>query len=196
MEAYEWVNGSRIKADANAVGNRFRELRMRNGGVLSPEDIVKDARNPSAPYHGEFEWNLKKAAHLHHLNTARYLMRSIKEVIVRVSGKKESVRAYFPIIRNQEPRAYRATRDIMSDATLRMQLIENALGDHRNWENRYSNLAALAEEIAMVISAGEKARKSFARKRARNSGARPSKGARVVRRPSVSSSMLDRTPPV
>lgn len=167
MEAYEWVKGARVKSDPDAVGHLFADLRARNGDKLDPEHVIEAARSPRAPHHVEFEWDDKKAAHRDRLHTALYLMRHIKEVLVTVTGKKRSVRAYYPVVKNDE-RAYRATRNIMADEDMRQQVVENALNDHLHWERRYEEVRAFAEEVAMLIEAGEKARTMRARKERTN----------------------------
>lgn len=176
MESYQWADGARIKSDATAVGKRFAELRKRNGGKLDPEAVVEDARDTRAPHHGEFEWNDTLAAQRDRISTARYLMRSIVEIIVTTKGTKRSFRAYFPVVKHQE-RAYRATKDIMVDQDLREQVVTNALKEHEAWEERYERIASFATEVEMLIEAGRKARESYhkSNRRGKKKGARPPK---------------------
>lgn len=44
-------------------------------GRLTPESVVRDARNPKSPLHGEFEWNDNKASEAYRLLQARRLIR-------------------------------------------------------------------------------------------------------------------------
>jgi len=44
---------------------RSRLAEMESKGELTPELVVKEAKRPTSPLHGLFEWDLKKAAYRH-----------------------------------------------------------------------------------------------------------------------------------
>lgn len=69
---------------------RIKELEDKHGR-LTPEIVVADAKNTDSPLHGEFEWDVKKAAHEHWLDRARALIRSVKVVITTESRVVRSV---------------------------------------------------------------------------------------------------------
>lgn len=64
-----------------AIKQRMGELAESHGGTLTPEVVVEDARNPSSPLHGEFEWNTAKAAYAHWIDRARTLIRTIRYTV-------------------------------------------------------------------------------------------------------------------
>lgn len=51
-------------------------------GVLTPEIVVEDAKSKASPLHESFEWDVKKAAQQHWLETARGLIRAVRLQIV------------------------------------------------------------------------------------------------------------------
>jgi hypothetical protein len=61
-----------------AVAARLETIREKRDGVLTPEDVVSDARSAKSPLHGLFTWDDKEAAHQHRLMVARSIIRSVK----------------------------------------------------------------------------------------------------------------------
>ena len=62
--------------------NRIRELHDKYGEI-TPRIVVEDAQNPDSPLHGEFDWDLEKAAWAHWEDCARLLIRKVNFKIVR-----------------------------------------------------------------------------------------------------------------
>ena len=65
----------------NAIRNRLVEISAENGGTLTPDAVVKDAKLKNSPLHGQFEWDTKKAAHQYRLEQARALIRTVRVVV-------------------------------------------------------------------------------------------------------------------
>lgn len=61
-----------------AAHRRLEELASANGGRLTPEAVVQDAKRADSPLHSFFEWNTKKAAYQYWLEQARQLIRSVR----------------------------------------------------------------------------------------------------------------------
>lgn len=61
-----------------ALEDRLEKIRVRNDGVLRPDDVVKDARNESSPLHSFFTWDDTEAANQFRLDQARTLIRNVK----------------------------------------------------------------------------------------------------------------------
>ncbi len=68
-----------------AVRQRLEALARANGGRLTPEHVVADARDKLSPLHVHFEWDTKKAAQLYWLEQARQLIRSVRVEVVTES---------------------------------------------------------------------------------------------------------------
>lgn len=68
-------------ATREAIRERLTEICKANGGVLTPEAVVEDAKSKASPLHGQFQWNVKQAAYQHWLDQARSLIRSVRVVL-------------------------------------------------------------------------------------------------------------------
>lgn len=82
-----------------AIKQRMAELAESHGGTLTPEVVVEDARDPSSPLHGEFEWNTARAAYAHWIDRARVLIRTVRYT-VRTEERQYRVPQYV-----RDPRA-------------------------------------------------------------------------------------------
>lgn len=69
-----------------AVEDVLMHIAATSGGVLTPDAVVENARDPESPLHDKFEWDDTKAAHAHRIYQARKLIASVK-VIVRESDR-------------------------------------------------------------------------------------------------------------
>ncbi len=67
-------------ANKEAIEARLQWIADRDGS-LAADAVVKDAKNKKSPLHGEFEWDLEKAAIDAWRETARRLIRSVKVVV-------------------------------------------------------------------------------------------------------------------
>lgn len=61
-----------------AVRKRIIALADKNGGRIEPDQVIEDAQNPKSPLHGEFDWDVEKAAWEHWRDVARGLIRSVQ----------------------------------------------------------------------------------------------------------------------
>lgn len=62
---------------------------LERGGHVDPNDLIKAARNPDHPCHGDFTWDVDQAASERWRDQARYLIRQCKfEVLVEDHGPR------------------------------------------------------------------------------------------------------------
>lgn len=66
--------------DRNLIDKRIRQLYQKHG-VITPDLVIEDAKNPKSPLHGQFNWNVEEAAMSAWRETARRLIRQVKVVI-------------------------------------------------------------------------------------------------------------------
>lgn len=64
-----------------AIRVRLAEIEAAHHGRLTPNDVVKDARQKDSPLHGCFEWDTKKAAAAYWIEQARTLITSVHVVM-------------------------------------------------------------------------------------------------------------------
>lgn len=64
-----------------AIKDRLAQIEARNGGRLTPDMVVQDAKRKDSPLHACFEWDVKKAAAAYWLDQARELITSVRVVV-------------------------------------------------------------------------------------------------------------------
>lgn len=64
------------------IRDRLIEISAANGGVLTPEAVVRDAKDPDSPLHGQFDWNVETAAAKYWLIQARNIIRTVHVSVV------------------------------------------------------------------------------------------------------------------
>lgn len=161
-KTYRAIKGARFSdAQARIFGRRLDWLIENNGREITPEDIVRDAKNPRSPFHKVMDWNDKSAAHQHRLHQARRILQGITVEIQYDDGKKKYTRAFVhvntPINERENRSAYVTIECAMSDAELRQQMLEQALEELQTWTRKYKVL----KELSIVFKAVETARKKL-----------------------------------
>lgn len=147
-----------------AVKVRLEEIAEQHAGRLTPEAVVADARNPKSPLHEHFEWDTKKAAAQHWLDTARQLIRSVR-VLVRTDDKVISTVAYVrdPSMESNE-QGYRSLASLRTDRELARETVVSEFGRAAGVLRRAKEIAKaldmendVEEIIEMVDAASDKA---------------------------------------
>lgn len=101
-----------------ALHARLEKIRARNNGVLTPDDVVKDARSETSPLHPYFTWDDSEAANQYRLDQARLLIRNVR---VEVMTSTTRVVAPFYV---RDPRmgsgeqGYAAVAEIRDEASV------------------------------------------------------------------------------
>jgi hypothetical protein len=155
MATYQWRDGARYapELDPQVCGERLEELREENGGSLTPEAVVADARKRTSPLHGAFEWSDRVAAHQYRLEQARLLLRSI-EILDLHPQYIRPARAYYAIpADNGQGRVYQASSVVLSDTAMRERLLEQARRELAAFRRKYEQL----EELAQLFEAIDQA---------------------------------------
>jgi hypothetical protein len=103
----------KTKEEMKAIADRLKQIAEANGGRLTPEAVVADAKRKDSPLHAEFEWDTRKAALAHWIDTARRLIASVN-IVVRTERIDIRVPAYV-----RDPSAGTGEQGYVSVATLR-----------------------------------------------------------------------------
>ena len=103
----------RTAEETEAIRQRLADIELQNGGVLRPDDVVKDAKRKDSPLHACFEWDTKKAAAAYWVEQARNLITSVR-VLTRTD--KTEVRSVFYV---RDPTADPKSQGYVSVQTLR-----------------------------------------------------------------------------
>jgi hypothetical protein len=146
---YGWRSGSRVRLDAQKVGEAIERLTKRHNGVLEPEHIVEAAKEESSPMHPHFTWDDAEAAEQFRQGQARELVRSLTIDISHSKLETRPVRAFVNVETGGE-RGYVSTKTAMSSHELRKQVIERAFAELEAWRARHAELSELARIFAVI----------------------------------------------
>lgn len=139
----------------NPVIIELKRIADENGGVLKPESVVEEARPKSSPLHKRFTWDNSKAAHEYRLWQARQLIRVVVETIEGVKGRHE---VFVSLSNDRKEGGYRVMTDVLTDAQMRRQMIDDALRELEWFQNKYSRLRELSNVFTAIRKALKKSR--------------------------------------
>lgn len=129
-----------------AVRERLREIAERNGGVLTADAVVADARSKTSPLHEHFEWDRAKAAAAYWLIQARELIRTVT-VTIRTETTNVTAVAYVRDPRQSgDKQGYVAVTTVRSNADLAREVLIDEFG-------RVASMLRRARELAAALSA-------------------------------------------
>jgi hypothetical protein len=131
------------------------DIARRHGGMLLPEVVVAEAKNPRHPLHGRFTWNPDEAAHQWNLHEARMLINVVVSVI-RHDLPPMPVFCSLTTDRS-DGRGYRVTASVMGDSELRDQLLQDALAQLNSFTQKFQQLRELAEVFKAIKKVKSKA---------------------------------------
>ena len=152
---YKFKNGAHVKGvSAQVAGETCAQLESE--GKLTPHDLVEVSRPEDAPMHKAFEWNDAVAAERYREMQASYIIRSI---VVKPETTTEPVRGFVSIAKpladeDEVPvkpkHEYRAINNVLSDESMRSQMLANALAELAAFRRKYVTLTELAEVFAAI----------------------------------------------
>lgn len=125
------------------ITKELERIRQKDGGVLNPHTVLKEARRKNSPLHDQFTWDDSEAAHQYRLWQARELIRVSVTVL---EPNTSAVRTYVSLREDRQSGVgYRHLADVLSDEEQRQQLLDQALDDLERIRQKYSHLEELAE---------------------------------------------------
>jgi hypothetical protein len=146
---YKWRRGSSIgKVKPDEAARIFDEIRQEHG-VLTPELVLEEAKDPKSPLHPHFEWDDTVAARKYRVSQAKRL---ITTLVVRTSVIERRAHVY---VRHEEPAAQRKypkrvdASYLPLDAALanpgsRKQIVMRALRELQAFRRKYRDLSELS----------------------------------------------------
>lgn len=150
---YEWKNGSRISADAQASGELFKRLSETEEG-LTARTLLEANIPEDAPLHNEYEWDDTKAADEWRMHQSRHFINSI--VISVSSDNDEETKQIRQFHITTEKGVYEPLEVILNEKTKRDALLSSALSDLRAFKAKYNALREL-KPVFNAIDIVEKA---------------------------------------
>ena len=159
MATYKYRAGYRpALKNPQIVGDKLQELRDKNNG-LTASIVIEEAKHKTSVLHGAFEWDDSKAAHEWRLHSARHLMRSVEIVSTNAEGDIRNLPA-FVFIKTESGPQYESLARVLSDEELRIQVLNKALKEFEQWQQRYKEY----EEFLNVFESFGKTRQILEQK--------------------------------
>jgi len=123
----------------------LEQIRVANGGILRPRNVVDEAEPKDHPLHPQFEWDNRKAADQYRVWQARHLILTTVTVLDD-DPKQCPIRAYVSLAedRGNPDGGYRPIVDVLRDPVRSGDLLQEALAALVEWQNKYRKLKALA----------------------------------------------------
>ena len=129
------------------VIQELETIAKRNGGAISPEKVVKFARNKKTALHGRFTWDDTEAAEAYRLWQARTIIRVHVTVI---NGDKKPVRAFVSLRQDRGTVGYRRIVDVLATPDLRAIMLEEAKAEMQVFAAKYRTLSELSPVIRAI----------------------------------------------
>lgn len=139
---YQWKIPGIIPVDAQTAGEELERIYNRDGSI-TPEAIVEDSVDPSAPLHGCFEWDDEKAAHKYRITQAQGIIRAI--VSVDETEKQPKTRTFVSVEREYHPVSV-----VIRNPEKRDILLQNALNELHWFEKKYNSLCELSGVFSAI----------------------------------------------
>ncbi len=134
---YKWKRQPFAGADADVIGEHIETLGK--DGIVTPVDLVKDAKRQNSPIHGCFEWDDTVAAKAHRISQAAHLLRSIEVMIQREDETVFTVRA-FHHVDTETQTGYTTIETARNDPEMWDCVKLQAITEIKNWQQKYKNI--------------------------------------------------------
>lgn len=151
----------KVSTPNKKVVAELKRIAAENGGILQPVVVVDAARSRKSVLHSRFEWNDTKAAEEYRLYQARQLIRITVQVIG--DGDDETPDRVWVSLRQDRTTkdgGYRSLIDVLSDADLRRQLLDEAMQEMAYFEQKYRRLKELSGVIGAIRKVKRKLQKA------------------------------------
>ena len=145
---YKWKFN--MGCPAETAGKELERIEAKHGQV-TPELVLDESREESAPLHKCFEWNDTIAAERYRLSQAGSIIRNLI-VVVEGYENKEPVRAYVNIQTEAPTKtgAFINIKSALSSEDTKEIVLQNAKNELKEFQKKYSNLKELVDIFAAI----------------------------------------------
>lgn len=144
-----------------AIAARLEQIAKRNGGRLTPDAVVEDARAKDSPLHDQFTWDVKEAAAQYWLAQARTLIRTVQIEITTETKIVSTVRYVRDPSADKREQGYVDVLALRSEEDLAREALLEEFGRARAMMDRAIGLAealGLTAEVSDIAERIEKLR--------------------------------------
>jgi len=137
-------NKDKLETNFQIYRRELDKLERKYNGMLSPQDIVREASNEINPLHNWFDWIDDNASEKWRLHQARLLLNSVKVKVMFEDGQKE-YRKYLNVkvaMNNNGKtfkRFYVETKRVMRTPDLQEQVLQRAIREAEYWQRTYED---------------------------------------------------------
>lgn len=129
------------KVTKQDVIDELKKLEQRDG-VLMVSSVVEAARVENSALHGYFDWDDDRAAELWRREQARNLINHVK--VTLLGKERDGFHSVIVSIKGENVRGYVSAEKVATNEELRVQVIEAALKEIKNWQSKYRDLQELS----------------------------------------------------
>jgi len=147
----------------SSIKDELTQIYNEHNGRVPPEAVVEFARDENTALHAEFEWDDTEAAHQFRLEQARKIIRLNIEVLETPNGNVRMPVFVSLVSDRRGGGGYRALTDVMSNAEMRAQLLQQAIDELQRVRRKYESL----RELAPVFAALDRVARNASRRRNR-----------------------------
>lgn len=124
-------------------------IKLKNGRLMAP-DVVEAARPKGSPLHDCFTWDRNKGFEKNLLVEAAQLIAEYK-VVIMVGDKAIKTRHFVSVSSDRNTGGgYRIIADVLDDATMKQQLLADALSKLAAFQQRYQQVTELVGVFAAI----------------------------------------------
>jgi len=124
----------------------FSMMKVRSISMVTPEEILQDAKKKSSPYHDWFDWDDAIASEKYRTNQARQLLGSIVEVtITHEEEEPREIRVFVNVTDEEGNRGYVKKEVAIQTPKMWDQVIRQAMVEVTGWKKRYEEYTELAK---------------------------------------------------
>ena len=151
QSTYKWLDGARVKANAQAIGEELEKIRQKNKGKLTPPLVVENAKNKTSPLHRCFEWDDSKAAQQFRIQQANYMIRCIV-VVYEENGlsQKKPIKAFVSLKDDNDKSFYTSMYTAMSNDEMREQVLRLGYLELVSWQRKYQSFREFAKIFVQI----------------------------------------------
>ena len=142
-------NSERLNMKKEDLFDVMEHIRQKNGGVLNPPEVVRDAEPVGSVLHECFEWDNALAGYEHRLWQARELIRHC--IVEMPDSPNKHIRAYFSLPEDRGKVGYRLTTEVAGDAQLRVKMLAEAKRDMIMFRKKYTILKELVDVVMVAV---------------------------------------------
>lgn len=154
---FGWSVGSSFRVSPQIAGEYLDDLRKRNGGIVKPIDVVEAAKDPASPIHGEFEWDVDKAAETAWKQRARQMLNHLVIVVdVHKSKPEQTPPAFINVQVTKGSRGYASTDAVAASPEWQAYALDQCMKMLVGLKRRFNHLSELDSVWAAIDEASSK----------------------------------------